>query len=279
MSFSFRLRSSRPLFSASRSFFTSSRIQSANVSPLASLRFRLSDRLSLIRQLSGRARPPSYRASVYGNQKPNFLDRIPEDYVYWGIVAINGVVFAAWFMAGQKARFEADVKPLRWMHDNFTSSWRNFSEGRVWTLLTSAFSHQSPSHIFMNGFTFMFLSKPILEMLGSRRFLGLYLGSAILSSVASMGWQNLVKKRDIGSLGASAAIYSVVSLLACVAPRMTFMIYGIIPVPAWLAVTGIFAIDSYSAVHDKQRGTDTAGHVAGLASGIGYYLAKRFRIF
>lgn len=95
-----------------------------------------------------------------------------------------------------------------------------------------------------------------------------------------------------------AAIYSVVSFLACVAPRMTFQLYGIIPIPAWLAVTGIFAYDTYSAINDKvnivpnqfrllsmltsslqQKGTDTAGHVAGMLAGIGYFLVRRFRIF
>jgi hypothetical protein len=49
----------------------------------------------------------------------------------------------------------------------------------------------------------------------------------------------------------AAAIYSIVSFLACVAPRMTFQLYGIIPIPAWLAVTGIFAYDTYSAIKDK----------------------------
>lgn len=32
---------------------------------------------------------------------------------------------------------------------------------------------------------------------------------------------------------------------------MTFQLYGIIPIPAWLAVTGIFAYDTYSAINDK----------------------------
>ncbi|KAG6911649.1 hypothetical protein DXG01_007899 [Tephrocybe rancida] len=71
--------------------------------------------------------------------------------------------------------------------------------------------------------------------------------------MASMGWNNLVKNRDVPSYGASGAIYSVVSLLACVAPKATFQLYGIIPIPAWLAVTGIFAYDTYSAMYDKVR--------------------------
>ena len=49
----------------------------------------------------------------------------------------------------------------------------------------------------------------------------------------------------------AAAIYGVVSYLACVAPKMTFQLYGIIPIPAWLAVAGIFSYDTYSAIKDK----------------------------
>jgi hypothetical protein len=43
-------------------------------------------------------------------------------------------------------------------------------------------------------------------------------------------------------------MYSVISFLACVAPTLRFHIYGIIPVPAWLCVTGLFAFDAYSAL-------------------------------
>jgi hypothetical protein len=49
------------------------------------------------------------------------------------------------------------------------------------------------------------------------------------------------------------AIYSVISLLACVAPTMTFQLYGIIPIPAWLAVTGLFSYDLYSTLSNKVR--------------------------
>ena len=42
------------------------------------------------------------------------------------------------------------------------------------------------------------------------------------------------------------AIYAVTSFLACVAPTMTFQLYGIIPVPAWLCAVGLFSYDVYS---------------------------------
>ena len=50
------------------------------------------------------------------------------------------------------------------------------------------------------------------------------------------------------------AIYSILSLLACVAPNMTFQLYGIIPISAWLAVSGIFVYDLFSTMYGKVCG-------------------------
>ncbi|KAF9468965.1 hypothetical protein BDZ94DRAFT_1245056 [Collybia nuda] len=219
---------------------------------------------------SNRPRKPQFLA---------FLDAIPQNQVFYGILAINGLVFAMWYMSTERLKQERNPTSYKWMKDNFTVSWRNISEGRLWTIATSCFSHESISHILFNGFTFFFMARPVLSMIGSRQFIFLYMGGGLAANIASVAWANLVKGRDNGSYGASAAIYSVVSFLACVAPKMTFQLYGIIPVPAWLVVAGIFTYDTYSAINDKRRTTDTAGHVAGLLAGMGYFLGRRFRIF
>lgn len=51
----------------------------------------------------------------------------------------------------------------------------------------------------------------------------------------------------------TGAIYSIVTFLACVAPNMKFALYGVIPVPAWLAVSGLFAYDMYSTISHTVR--------------------------
>ncbi|KAF8639991.1 hypothetical protein AX17_001237 [Amanita inopinata Kibby_2008] len=184
-----------------------------------------------------------------------------------------------WYMASQKVQYQRDVAAYRWMVDNFITSWGHVKSGRIWTLVTSCFSHKDFAHILFNGFTFFFMAKPVLHMLGSGQFLLLYLGSGVAANLVSMGYSNILEGRDKGSIGASAAIYSVISFLACVAPRMTFRLYGIIPIPAWLVVTGIFAYDTYSTVAKNRSQIDTVGHVAGLASGVGYFLFRRSRMF
>lgn len=165
------------------------------------------------------------------------------------------------------------------MLNNFISSWSHIKTGHIWTLVTSCFSHKDIAHILFNGFTFFFMAKPVLHMLGSRQFLVLYLGSGIAANLISMGYTNLFEGRDKGSMGASASIYSTISFLACVAPRMTFQLYGIVPIPAWLVVSGIFAYDTYSTVTKNRSQIDTVGHIAGLLCGISYFLLRRNRIF
>ncbi|KAJ3977261.1 hypothetical protein EV361DRAFT_879438 [Lentinula raphanica] len=234
-----------------------------------------------IRQQSGRARSPfsQGREGGGGRSRRNpfeFLDQIPENVVFWGIIGLNGAVFIMWQLARKRYEIERDPGSYIWMQRNFTSSWANFSSGRVWTAATAMFSHQGFQHILFNMFTFYFLARPVLSFLGPRRFLSLYIGGGLVSSFGSMYWHNRIKYRDTSSLGASGAVFAVNAFLACVAPKMTFQIYGIIPVPAWLFVSGVFVFDAMSAMSDKRRETDTAGHVAGILAGIAYFLMKRF---
>ena len=123
----------------------------------------------------------------------------------------------------------------------------------------------------------------------------------IVASLAGIAWRNYTegpgRAQPSGSHGASGAIYSVISFFACLAPTATFLLFGIIPVPAWAMVTGIFLYDGYGAVNhqvslsrvcswcrdsrligDQRVRTDTAGHIGGLLAGIGYFIAKRFRM-
>ncbi|KAF5393903.1 hypothetical protein D9757_000210 [Collybiopsis confluens] len=230
--------------------------------------------LSRLRQQSGRARPPSFTDPGYGghgfNKKTPLLDKIPESTVFWGILGLNGAVFLAWQLAKSRYQHEHDPSSYIWMHQHFTSSWRNFSSGKIWTAATSMFSHMSFQHILFNMFTFYFLGRPVLSILGTQKFLSLYIGGGLASSFGSMFWHNKIQHHDTNSLGASGAVFATTSFLACVAPKMTFQIYGIIPVPAWLFVSGILAFDAVSAMKNVRVETDTAGHVAGIVAGIAF---------
>lgn len=96
--------------------------------------------------------------------------------------------------------------------------------------------------------------------------------AGVVASVISLYWNSVVKKNhsNHASHGASGeyrtkhlfpggsswpcrlgAIYSIVSLFACVAPRAQILLFAIIPLPAWAFVTGIVLWDGYSTITDK----------------------------
>ncbi|KAF9480796.1 hypothetical protein BDN70DRAFT_877116, partial [Pholiota conissans] len=216
-------------------------------------------------------RPPS-------RQILGFLNRIPQNTVFYTIIGLNAIVFGMWFMANQQWQQERDPTGVIWMRQNFLMSWNNITSGRIWTLLTACFSHENLSHILLNGFTFFFMAPTVLEIIGSRQFIFLYLGGGLFSSIISGIYARVTGQKNYSSHGASGAIYSIVTFLACVAPTMKFALYGIIPVPAWLVVSGLFSYDVYSTLSRSSGTTDTVGHIGGVLGGAMYFIGKRFRI-
>ena len=61
----------------------------------------------------------------------------------WGIIGLNTVSFGAW----QYAITYRDQSLYRKLNENFTLSLQNWKAGRVWTLVTSAMSHQMLYHL------------------------------------------------------------------------------------------------------------------------------------
>ncbi|KAF7301446.1 TKL/TKL-ccin protein kinase [Mycena indigotica] len=226
----------------------------------------------------------SYSRRAYNSHRRplfSFLDDIPQKAVFWTIIGLNGAVFGLSWWARQKLQVERDPRLMLWLQKNFYLSWKNLEAGRVWTLVTSMFTHSMTdiSHILFNGFTFYFMAPMTMSILGNRQFLLLYIGGGIAADLWAMAYKKLFQNgRDPYTVGASAAIYSMMSFLACAAPRMTILVYGIIPVPIWLAVTGLFTYESSRTASDKGGTTDTLGHIGGMLAGAGYFLARRFRV-
>ena len=89
-----------------------------------------------------------------------------------------------------------------------------------WTIVTSTFSHQNIGHIFLNMFTFYFLGRYLLEGLGNRQFLFLYLGgmslhvtgdpshplSKVASSPASHRWHMPISSNTVTDLLMAQAV-------------------------------------------------------------------------
>lgn len=118
-----------------------------------------------------------------------------------------------------------------------------------------------------------FMAPPVLALTGPTTFVLLYFGAGVVSSIVSMVGKRLTGETDKAggrafSHGASGSVYAIMSTFACVHPTATFLVFFVIPAPAWAVVSGIMAWDLWHAAKTPGGATDSAGHVGGILGGI-----------
>src|SRR5262245_57049406 len=92
------------------------------------------------------------------------------------ILFLNVVVFLMW-------SFYSSEDGVKFMYENFLVSWDSLVDGRYWTLVTSAFSHNWFWHIFINMYVLNSFGTVLESALGTRKFLQLYFFASIVSGV------------------------------------------------------------------------------------------------
>ncbi|GAA5874838.1 hypothetical protein JCM16303_003002 [Sporobolomyces ruberrimus] len=225
---------------------------------------------------------PYYGNTNRGRRPSSWKDRINSIESVWvlgGLIVVNVAVYCAWAYGQELATRFRDASWVKFLQRNFTVSWQNITQGRVWCLLTSAFSHEGTGHLAFNMITLFFMAPPVLAMLGNVGFLSLYLFSGLSASTFSLLFNHYVTQNPYyAAHGASGATYGTIAFFAAAMPRATFLLFFVVPVPAWLCVSGLFAWDFYNATSRRGGMTDSAGHVGGIASGLLFFLRKVGRI-
>ncbi|KAI8326115.1 rhomboid-domain-containing protein, partial [Martensiomyces pterosporus] len=202
----------------------------------------------------------------------------PEATVY-AIIGLNGVVFLLWKSGQERMNSFHDSKMMAWMMRNFTAMWVNLKEGRIWTLVTPAFSHIEPMHLLINMFVLYSFGTDIARLIGPKRFLAFYLGAAACGNMISAYLRGVVMPRRTGNystavqpaVGASTSVVGITTLFACLYPHATFQLFFFVPVPAWLATAGFIGWDVWRVMRSDRTKVDGAGHLGGAAAGLGYY--------
>lgn len=186
------------------------------------------------------------------------------------IISANLAIFALWFSAS------LGYMDPEFLEQNFLVSWTAISEGRWWTLLTSAFSHILTFHIFLNMYALMGFGPTIEATLGSMRFLRFYLLASVISSAAhAVVSAKLVGNPDLPALGASGAVSGVILLFSLLYPKQKILIMGLIPVPAFFGSILIIGLDLWGLWAQAGGGGLPIGHGAhlgGAFTGAAYYL-------
>ncbi|KAJ4763698.1 hypothetical protein LUZ62_074073 [Rhynchospora pubera] len=163
--------------------------QSRNAAPMGRLLTRGAHWLSFsLRQLGG---PGQVRSSMRRSWSAQILT--PKRVVLF-LIGANVAVFVLWKIADPS-----------FMRKHFMVSLDNFKNGRLHTLITSAFSHSSLDHIGVNMFCLYYLGGIIGTTFGPKFLLKLYLGGALGGSIFSLIYLSR-KSPEVSALGACASL-------------------------------------------------------------------------
>jgi membrane associated rhomboid family serine protease len=127
-----------------------------------------------------------------------------------------------------------------------------------WQIVTSMFTHYDFFHILANMWTLYFFGSSVLQMVGPKRFWGIYMVGGIMGSLVYI----LLGPSYSTAIGASGAIFALGGALAVLRPNMKVVFFPIpIPMPVWIAIVGSFVVLSFVS------GIAWQAHLGGLVFG------------
>lgn len=132
-------------------------------------------------------------------------------------------------------------------------------------LITSGFLHGDVMHLVINMLTLISFGPVLESLLGSWRFLALYIGSMIIASLTMLYAKSYnLTYRALGASGATCGILFAFCLFAPFSE--IYVMFAPIGIPAWLYAIVFVAYSSYSA----GAGGNVAheAHLGGAAGGL-----------
>lgn len=176
------------------------------------------------------------------------------------LVLINILVFVVMLIDGVNALMPESQDLLDW-----GANFRPITlSGEWWRLFTACFLHIGVLHLLLNMYALLYIGVLLEPYLGKTRFLVAYLVCGIVSSMASLWWNDLTI-----SAGASGAVFGMYGVF--IALLTTSLVDKAMKKPL-LASVGVFV--AYNIVYGLKPGSniDNAAHIGGLLSGlvIGY---------
>jgi membrane associated rhomboid family serine protease len=253
----------------------------------------------------------SYSACLFHNvqwtavrSSPSFTevtmyDRIPHFYPSSAAPTRRPVAWVNWFIVGSTvAVFLLQLLFLHLAGDDVIGDALAFSPGawaghRYWTVLTYAWAHAVAMfgdsslfwlHIVSNMIPLICLGPALEEILGHWRYLGLYLGGAVVSAVV---WYVSVilsgtSDPDDGIIGASGAVFAVIAAIGTAMPgrRVTVLLFYILPLRMSMRVLALVVcgLEAAQALFHWMPEIAHSAHLGGAAFGFLYTLALRRRL-
>ncbi len=176
-----------------------------------------------------------------------------------GILAVNIAVYLCWLASNAMPGLR------RFMVENFLVSPAHLAAGKLWTPLTSVFSHAELWHLLFNMIVLVSFGQVLEWLMGTRRFLAFYLAAGVVASIGHCLTSALVLgKANVYALGASGALSAVLLVFALRFPREKILIFGIVPIPAMVGALAFIALDLWGLSAQAHGGGLPIGHGAHL---------------
>lgn len=154
----------------------------------------------------------------------------------------------------------------------FALSVEGLKHGFVWQLLTYQFMHAGLLHIFLNGWAIYVFGREIEAVLGSRKFLILFLSAGVIGGIVqeltALVWPDLF---GLPVVGASAGAFGLVAAYAMLFPEreLTLLLFFVLPIrlSAKMLLIGSAALAVFGlAFHGNNIAN--AAHLGGMLTGI-----------
>ena len=193
-----------------------------------------------------------------------------------------------------------------WIEQNLINSTENVRQGRWWVMLGSSFAHGNLLHLGINMYALWSIGSGFVSTFGFRRFVALWVGSAVASSVAQLYWQNTKQRFQMdlnrwdnkqkytilgipiskerarviagasdsqyaGSVGASGVTCGLIGLYLFFAPRAPVVMFQFIHSPIWLSEVIFLGGSVLCLATGSLPVIAHAAHLGGTAAGVAYY--------
>jgi membrane associated rhomboid family serine protease len=185
------------------------------------------------------------------------------------LIAVNVLVFLLQGFDGAGLLVPFALWP---MGDQFAPEYGAVVGFRPWQTFTYAFLHGSVAHLFLNMFALWMFGRDCEQVLGTRRFLSLYVAAVLSAALVQLAVAS-ASGEAYPTVGASGGVFGVLLAFAMLFPRRrVLLLIPPIPMPAWLFVTLYGAVELASGVLGTQAGVAHFAHLGGMA---GAYLVLR----
>ena len=190
----------------------------------------------------------------------------------------GGETLGSWedFLPAELRRPRPQRATLSFLERNFTLTTWDWSAGRWWTGLTSAFSHKDPNHLLGNIISFREFSTSLIALgISPVRYMGLILGSAVASSTAYLLHARYGQRKSYqrtAVLGLSGVVIGLGAALACAMPYAKVRVLGLSPIPLPIYMLA-YALYDAAMLGNVTSTTAHGAHIGGFLFGAAYYFS------